>query len=132
MAKACARCGKRLPARSRRRFCDDDCKQAAYRARKSGRPESLTGVVVNLPVKVSNVVAATRAELEAADQLSTHLGQAALALAERIDNATAVMGFAALVRELRDTMVEAVKDVEQHADTADVLRAAALRVIGGA
>ena len=40
--------------------------------------------------------------------------------------------FAALVRELRDTMVEAVKDVEQHADTADELRTAALRLIGGA
>jgi hypothetical protein len=42
------------------------------------------------------------------------------------------MGFAALVRELRDTMVEAVKDVEEHADAADAIRAAALRLLGAA
>jgi hypothetical protein len=132
MARSCARCGKELAGGSRQRFCGSDCKQAAYRARKSGVPESKTSVVVDLPHNpgAASVVSTTRAELAAVDRLNTSLGQAAVALAERIDNARAVMGFAALVKELRDTMREAMKDVEDDSDALDEIRAsAALKLI---
>lgn len=66
-------------------------------------------------------VGATHAELERAGRLDTHLGQSALALAARIDSATAVMGFAALVKELRMTMVEALKGAPRQADELDEL-----------
>jgi hypothetical protein len=90
--------------------------------------------VVDLPRvgAAASVVSATRAELAAAGRLDHYLGQAALAAAERLDSSRAVQGYAATLKEYRDTMREAMADVEQHADTADVLRAAALRVIGGA
>ena len=92
------------------------------------------GNVVDLPggAVAASVVAATRVELAAAGRLSTHLGQAALALADRIDNARAVMGFAALVKEYRDTMRVALEDVEVNDDGAlSKIQADALRLIAG-
>jgi len=53
-----------------------------------------------------------------------------LALAERIDNATAVMGFAALVRELRVTMQAAVEGARNDTDAlTDIRSSAALKLI---
>jgi len=68
-------------------------------------------------------VEAVRAELEAAGRVDTYLGRAALALAVRIDESTAVMGFAALVKELRATMQAATEGVVVAADPIDELRA---------
>jgi len=68
-------------------------------------------------------VEAVRAELEAAGRVDTYLGRAALALAVRIDYSTAVMGFAALVKELRATMQAATEGVVVAADPIDELRA---------
>lgn len=134
MADVCARDGcDRLTPSARATYCSGACGKAAARAR--GRGEGVPpGNVVDMPgaAGVASVVTATRAELAAAGRLDSHLGQSALALADRIDNARAVMGFAALVNELRETMAEAVKDVEQRSDTADQIRESALRLIGGA
>jgi hypothetical protein len=63
-----------------------------------------------------------QAKLEAAGRSETYLGAAALALADRIDQSTAVMGFAALVKELRATMDAALDGVQQAADPLDELK----------
>jgi hypothetical protein len=131
VADVCARtdCDRPTPS-SRATYCSGACQKATARSRARG--EAVPSNVVDLPGKTAaaSVVTATRAELVKADRLGTHLGQAALALAERIDKSQAVMGFAALVKELRETMAEAVKDVEQRSDTADQIRESALRLIG--
>jgi len=72
-----------------------------------------------------------RVELEAAGRAETYLGAAAVALAERIDSATAVMGFAALVKELRSTMDAALAGVERTADVVDEVKAARDRKLAG-
>ena len=135
MQHTCARCGRAFEAkRDNARFCSERCRTGASRARRSGRPETIASVSV-LPVAHedvgSGVVGATRAELEAACRVDTVLGQAALKLAERIDSSTAVMGFAALVRELRETMVEAVRDAEQRSDALDEIQQRALELLRG-
>lgn len=66
--------------------------------------------------------ASVKAELEAADRASSYLGQAALALASRIDRSRSVVGFAALVRELRTTMDAVLADVPKPLDTVDEFR----------
>lgn len=133
---ACARCGVKFrPRQSTSRFCSKEHRQAAYAARKAGRPEAVESVVVQFPSNgtVSGTVEAARTELAAAGRLGTHLGQAALALAARIDTSTAVNGYASLVKEFRDTMVEALKGVEQEAsDVLDEIQEAALRLLRGA
>lgn len=129
----CDVCGKAYKTKrpDSSKYCGSRCRNR--RARDAGPPDD--GNVVNLPGQqaVASVVAASRAELAAAGRLDTHLGQAALALAERIDNARAVMGFAAMVKELRDTMREAMEDVDVHDDDAlKQIQADALRLIAGA
>lgn len=122
----CDVCGTRYEAkRPSSKYCSARCRN---RKARHGLPDA---DVVHLPGRgdAASVVSATRAELAEAGRLDTHLGQAALALAERIDNAKAVMGFAALVKELRDTMQAALANVEREADTADEIREAALKLI---
>jgi len=77
-------------------------------------------------------VEAVRAELEAAGRADTYLGRAAAALAVRIDESTAVMGFAALVKELRATMQAATEGVVVQADPIDELRERRDRIYGAA
>jgi hypothetical protein len=72
----------------------------------------------------SSTVSKVRAALTEAGRLDTYLGAAAVQLAERIDNATAVMGFAALVKELRSTMDAALAGAEKaEPDAVDQLAA---------
>ena len=134
LARACARtgCDEHVPS-ARATYCSGACQKAVARARSRGEMGDGRNVV-GLPRvgAISSVVAATRTELAAAGRLDNYLGQAALAAAERLDGSRAVQGYAAMLKEYRDTMREAVADVEQHADTADELRTAALRLIGGA
>lgn len=63
-----------------------------------------------------------QAELDESGRAETYLGAAALALADRIDQSTAVMGFAALVKELRATMDAALAGVQKAADPLDELK----------
>ncbi len=77
----------------------------------------------SLPVlEGGKAVASVRAELEGAGRVDTYLGALALVLAERIDGSTAVMGFAALAKELRVTMDAALAGVTVAADPVDELR----------
>jgi hypothetical protein len=64
------------------------------------------------------------AELQAAGRADTALGQQALALAERVNNPRDTgSAIAALSKELRAVMVEALKGAEVAADPLDELRA---------
>jgi hypothetical protein len=79
------------------------------------------------------LVAAIEAELEAAGRLDTALGRQALRLAQRMhsefDTGSAI---AALSRELRATMAEALKDATPVADPLDELAARRSRKAAGA
>jgi hypothetical protein len=64
------------------------------------------------------------AELTEAGRLQTSAGQAAVALASRIDaGAESSSGLAALTREMRAAMAEATANVAQTGDALDELRA---------
>jgi hypothetical protein len=63
-----------------------------------------------------------RAELERYNRVNTVRGQIAIALARRIDNATAVVGFAALTKELDRALEAALAGVEVEADPIDEIR----------
>ena len=77
------------------------------------------------------VLAAVRAELDRAGCVDTYLGSAAVVLAERIDQATAVAGLSGLVRELRSTMDAALAEDRSVADPVAELRARAHRKLSG-
>lgn len=71
------------------------------------------------------VTTATRRTLTAAAKLDSPLGQAALVLAARMDSAADESGsaLAAVAKELRTTLAEAVKGAATVADPVDQLRA---------
>ena len=77
------------------------------------------------PVTAGSVANLTRSELETAGRLETALGQSALAIAVRIDAADTEAGsaMAALVREHRAALAEALKGAYAVANPLDELRA---------
>jgi hypothetical protein len=115
---------------SRAKYCGDICKKAAFRERGGAQVVRL-GTEGDRP-EIAGTVAAISAELKRTGRFDTYLGQAAMKLAERVDNATAVMGFAALVKELRSTMDEALKGAPRAADQLDELEARRERKFAGA
>lgn len=131
-AKTCAACGERPPKTEKSRFCDD---RECVRARARGRKRTQRGQVLEFPAKPaeeSSTFTATLEELRAADRERTPLGQAALVLASRLDGATRETGssVAALARELRATLDEALKDAPRAADALDGLRGKVVRLHG--
>lgn len=123
MVRPCEQCGSGFEAKSpAARFCGARCRKASSRG--TAPTTSVTPVTFGAPgVTGKSTVQACRDELEAGGRSETFLGAAALALADRVDNATAVMGFAALVKELRATMAAAMAGVQVTADEVDELRA---------
>ena len=69
------------------------------------------------------MVAAVRSELAAAGRDETYLGAVALTLADRMDGSKSIMGYAAMAKELRATMDQALAGVKVAADPVDELRA---------
>lgn len=145
----CARCGKPFKPRQRnQRFCSEECRKAAGKARQSGKAEQAAGIVIEMPDRPDPdgsdgsylpglsadrpVYKATLEQLQAASREDTFAGRLALDFALRIDNSVGVTGMPQMSKELRDLVAEAVKDAEQSDDTADQLRAAALRLLNGA
>lgn len=126
MTKTCVVCGVSFEAaRAYAKYCGGVCSKRAQRGHVLR-----TAPVSDLPRPDGETVVRVRAELVAAGRSDTYLGAAALALAERIDNATAVMGFAALVRELRLTMEAATEGVNHDTDAlTDIRSSAALKLI---
>jgi hypothetical protein len=137
MRKTCADCREPFEAkRPSARFCSAKCRQRAHR-RAGG---AAGGEVLELPAEPSSepaaggsVTEATVAELEAAGRLGTALGQAAVALARRIDAGASEPGssFASLVRQHGATLAEAVKDAAAKADPLDELRSRRERKFAG-
>lgn len=116
MDKACEHCSASFRAESpRARFCSAKCRKGAFLKRHEtpAPPAERSGTTTER----------VRTELEAAGRLETWQGAAALALAERIDSSTAVMGFAALVKQLEATMKGALDGAKVAADPVDELRA---------
>jgi hypothetical protein len=123
MSRVCVcGCGRSLEGRTAKTtHFDRECRKRTFKARRS---------VVAVPLVDESTVARVRGELADAGRAETYLGAAALALAERIDNATAVMGFAALVRELRVTMEAAMEGAQNDVDAlTDIRSSAALKLI---
>lgn len=85
-------------------YCSGKCRTAACRDRQK---------VLELPVESAekSTAEAVSRELAEAGREDTSLGRAAVALARRIDAATAVMGFAAMVKQLEATMKAALAGV---------------------
>lgn len=120
MRRDCDSCGAAYDAkRPNSQFCSESCRKKAARGTSSPRIEPIAPVADAVTSTRSRV----QAELEAGGRSETYLAAAALALADRIDQATAVMGFAALVKELRATMDAALAGVKVVGDPVDELRA---------
>jgi hypothetical protein len=117
------------------RFCSDKCRsRARYRREVLGAPEATTPAAKPKrtrkpkaqvePDSPTGTLGAVVAELTAAGRLNTSAGQAAVALASRIDaGAESSSGLAALTREMRAAMAEATANVAQAGDALDELRA---------
>ena len=127
MTKTCVVCGKFFEAtRAVAKYCPGGvCGKRAQRGHVlKSAPVSV------LPRADGLTVVQVRAQLAVADRVDTYLGAAALALAKRIDDASAVMGFAALVRELRVTMAAALEGAGHGTDAlTDIRSSAALKLI---
>ena len=129
MERDCDRCGHPFaPASKRARFCSVKCRTQATRARAQGQPESIAKPKrTRKPKPVDSptgTLGAVIAELTEAGRLQTSAGQAAVALARRIDDgAESSSGLAALTREMRAAMAEATANVAQAGDALDELRA---------
>lgn len=134
MDRLCEHCGRSYDAQSpRAKFCKTpSCVRERdairQRRKKAGgsvvalrpdRGQALDGRVAG-PLEV-----AARVELEAAGQLESLAGQNAVAVARRMDAASSDTGssYAALSKELRAAMGEALKDAPRVADAFDELRA---------
>ncbi len=136
MQKTCEACGDPFEAkRPSRKTCGERCRKRmqrqpsaeVVRLHASGQPgqQSLAG----------SLTAATQRGLTDADRLDTELGQAAMLLARRLDDVgpgETGAGMAALVKEYRATLADALKDSDRKAEgTVDEIRTAALRLIEG-
>lgn len=120
MRRDCDSCGSGYDAqRPNSKFCSESCRKKATRGTSTPRMEPISAAVDPIASTHSRVLA----DLEKAGRAETYLGAAALALADRIDQSTAVMGFAALVKELRSTMDAAMAGVTVADDPVDELRA---------
>jgi len=125
MTRACDVCGVKYEAkRLASRFCSPACRKRHQRNPQSAAPVVLP--VIGDPGAVDGpVLSATRADLHAAGRLGGPLGQAALLLAGRLDRSEREPGtsLAALVREHRAALAEAVRGAKRAVDPVDELRA---------
>lgn len=122
MRKHCASCGEPFEAqRNTAKYCSAKCRVRASRSAKPAGEAELVDEGVPVEESVSEAV---RGELGAAGRLASPTGRAVLALARRIDGGSRESGasLAALVKEFRASMAEALKGAEQAADPLDELR----------
>ena len=127
--KPCQKCGGPLPVqtgRGRRRIKCANCSPSRVAAPKTtAQPKA--------PRSSTGLLDATRKELTRAGQLSSHAGQAALLLAERIEfGENTGSAVAQMVRQLHDTMARALADQVAEADPLDELVARRERRRAGA
>ena len=122
MVRLCDICGASYMAkRATSKYCSSGCRVKAKRAGVS------TPVAVIAPVVGAGdtgLTAAVRRELDDAGRVDSALGQAALELAYSVGapmNTGASV--ASLVKQLRETLADALKGAESAADALDELRA---------
>jgi len=128
MTKSCAVCGKSFDAqRPTAKYCGGTCRTRASRA---GGPPAVapSPVVVRIVDDMLGsplpLVAAAERELAAAGRMDTMLGQATLELARRISSPMeSGASVASLMKQLRETMADALKGAAIAADPLDELRA---------
>lgn len=114
MLRKCDTCGREYGAKTARsRFCSDVCRVRKFRG---------AAPAPGVECAASPLVSAARRELEAAGRLDTVLGQQVLLLAARLSGTDTGAAVAALSRELRATMAEALRGVRRGADPVDDLR----------
>lgn len=118
MKRNCVICGGEFEAkRSTAKYDTASC-----RARAS-QGAAVLGFTPERSTEDAGVVAATRRELEDAERLETALGQAALVLARRVESDRDTgSAAAALTREWRATLAEAVKGAGAQASPLDRAR----------
>ena len=131
-ARTCAACSKVLTKTNpRARYCNSTCRANAAKRRAKGIPEvSLHVLTVAPPATDSNetdergpVYAATLTELIDAERESTALGQAALALAARIDlGIDTGSSLASAVKTLGDTLAAATRGARRQETALDRVR----------
>lgn len=122
MKRNCARCERRYEARNAQsRYCSPSCRTLAARERKAGKV--ISDVTVEVTPRASAVTSSVEVTLAKAGRLSHPSAQAALSLARRIDEgAESSAGHAALVREMRAALAEALDRVKVSSDPVDELR----------
>lgn len=122
MRKSCASCGQEFEAkRAAAKTCSERCKK---RAQRSPQAESSVVPMERPAESTGRLEQAATAELESAGRLRSASGEAALALARRVDASQGETGsgVASLVREYRAAMAEALKDAETESDPLDEIR----------
>lgn len=112
--RLCRACGASLEGDARKRYCDDKCRQRGHRG------ATVTEITPD-PVDES-VAGSTRRTLEAAGRLDTPAGTAAMVIAGKLDRGGDTgSAVAALVRELRASVAEALSEAEVPDDPVDDL-----------
>lgn len=122
MQRPCDSCGETYEAKRRTsKFCSDRCRVRGSRG--------ALAAVRDLPLaeppagEARALVSAVERELVAADRLDSALGQAARALAVRIESGVDTgAAVASLTKELRATLAEATKGVAPEESALDRLR----------
>ena len=122
VTRLCEVCGTPYEAsRPSARFCNVNCRVKAHRDPGAVRgPSELSVSSESGPVGL--MVVAVRSELAAAGRDGSYLGAVALTLADRMDGSKSIMGYAAMAKELRATMDQALAGVKVAADPVDELR----------
>ena len=131
--KKCAVDGKKFKAtRSTAKYCSEECRKQAYRDKKKADAVAATvaasvasSVAADDPASITN---ATIAVLSAAGRLETAHGAIAITLAKRMDAFTLLeqgSSVAALSKELRAVLAEAVQNPETPDDPVEAARLAA-------
>lgn len=122
VGRECASCGGSLEAkRSHARFCNATCRKRSWRM---SVPAEVPAEAAAPSPEAAAVVEVTRRQLEAAGQVETVLGRQALVLAGRLGSTRETgSAVAAVSRELRAVMAEAMRGIAAEADPLDDLRA---------
>ena len=124
MQLACQVCEETFEAkRATAKYCSGRCRK---RNQRGGGAAKAKERGAERPSGVGSVAAATLIELQEASRLQTPLGQAALALAHRLDMSQmdTGAGVASLAKQLEATLAAATADAEVAADPIDELKAA--------
>lgn len=127
MQRPCDVCGDSYEAkRATSKYCSARCRVSASRGAVTSHAGEADAVVTPLPapdVTIGPVETAAHAQLAEVERNSTTLGQAALALARRVDiGRDTGAGLAALVKQLEATVKAATADVKSAQSPLDKAR----------